>query len=303
MRLSFVVLGLCLLGAAVGGWAWLGDDAGMVAPETPAAPGASPGPGESTGSTESDPRVLNAATTVLDAATAGDVDEDTDPDEADRIAAATAPNHSPRIRVVRGDPPNPVRDAVVFFITQGDGEAKARAKPAPTPSRWEWPAAFGQRAVTDADGLVQLPRSGEPWLCSAAVGPDFGFLVVPPRDRVHTLVLQPDETLTLQTKGPDDRPMPAVPLAVLQQFGNNPATPVWQQPAGRDGRAQVRHFQCVRQAADGQGPAERFTAVATVPGAVATMFVGRPAPTETIVVAVPPLASVRAAFVDQRGIP
>jgi hypothetical protein len=302
MRVLPVVLGLCLLGAAVAAWAWLGGEGDLIAPETP--PERSVVAADADGGTDLQPmaadlRVDAHEPDASDAAEAAD--DEVDPAEAERIAATVDPRRSPQVRVVRGDPPVPVADAVVFFVSASDAEAKAATRATPTPSRWECPEAFGQRASTDADGLVRLPRGGVPWLCSAAVGGEFGFLLVPPRDRVHTLVLQTDETLLLQTRGPDGKPTPAVPLAILQQFGDNAAGSIWQQAAERDGRARIRHFQCVRQAAAGQPEPERLTALALVPGAQTTMFRGRPAPTEPVVVAVPPLAGVRASLTDHRG--
>ncbi|MFY9342156.1 MAG: carboxypeptidase-like regulatory domain-containing protein [Planctomycetota bacterium] len=294
MRALPVLLGLTLCGGLGAGLWWLrGDDLPPPPVASPEAPEAA---------ARDDGAAAAPVTTVSrDDGREAPADEP-EPAAGDDDARSLVPltwRRSPRVLVVRGEAAVPVADAVVFFVTERDATARPGGD---RTSRWEWPAAFGQRATTGPDGIAVLPVEQAPWLCSTTVGDDFAFAIVPPRDRVHTLRLLRDETLLLAARYPDGSPGAGVPIAIVQQFGDQQGQPVADTVAGRDGNAAVRHFQLVRQSRDGNPP-ERFAAVPRVPAAVAVQFAGRPTPDTPVELPLPPLASVRVALVDPAGSP
>ena len=290
---------LLLLGGATG-IGWLGDEpapppAAGAAADAAAAPGAAVAVEGSTRREAPAPAVAGAG------ATGAGGDDEADDEELAREAVPLAARAAPRVRVVRGEPPVPVADAEVFFVTEADAAQRMTARRLQL-SRWEQPEELGQRMRTDQDGIALLLRAEAPFLCAAVQGGDFGVAVVPPRNRVHTIVLQPDETLSLRTMTDAEHPAPGIPVAVLQRFGDEEARTPWRGTSGADGRVRLRHFQLVREqrAADAR---EAFAAVAQVPTATPVPFVGRPATADEVVVPVPPLGRIAVQVVDHRGNP
>lgn len=212
------------------------------------------------------------------------------------------PSQAPRVLVVRGDPPTPVPQATVFFLTADEGRARQQRHGAALPER-EWPETFGARLETDDEGFATLPLADQPYLCAVRSGDEFGLDWVPPRDHTRTIALVPDETVALLARHAEDAPAADVPIALLQGFDGEEARVVWQGATDRRGRAVVRHFQLVRENRAGAPAGERFAATAAVPGALAKVFVGRPATTDTIELMVPPLGAVRLHVVDHQGNP
>ncbi|HEX5052242.1 MAG TPA: hypothetical protein VFZ65_10750 [Planctomycetota bacterium] len=211
---------------------------------------------------------------------------------------------APHVRVVRGDPPAPVADATVYFVTEPVAEQHLREPRTPA-SRFEWPAAWGQRTATDAEGTARLPATRTPWLVAAVCDGEFAFGVVPPGPRTVTLELQGDETVTVLAEDAEQRPGAGLPVALLQHRGRGDANTIWQGPTGADGRAIVRHFQLLRQSPRGPDGAEAFAAVllAPCPEPVVAPFEGRPAAAEPVRLVVPSLGSVDVRLTDHRGTP
>ena len=303
MRPSLLLLAVCLLGSIVAALAWFAADGAMPSPD-----GNQPAAVEAT-ATDGDRSPEATVAADLDRRDAANpvplpgVGEPTEDDE--RAEVALDQRSSPRVLVVRGDPPTPVPGAVVFFVTESQARDKLAKKPPPGAGqlrRWDWPSTLGQSATTGDDGSCMLPVAPEPWLCSAQVGAEFGFLVVPPRDRTHTLQLITDETVTLQTRGEDGKAVPMLPLAIVQQVGQPEAQILWEGDADRTGKAVVRHFQYVRQNR-GNPDGELFAAMAKVPFATSVTFVGRPAATTPVELPVAPLASILVTLADHRGTP
>lgn len=225
-------------------------------------------------------------------------DEADDPELA-REGALPDEHRGPSVRVVRGEPPTPVADAEVFFVSEADAGERMAARKLSLP-RHEQPAAVGQRMITDADGIARLPRGRAPLLCAAVAGGEFAFAVIPPRPRQHTLLLQTDETLRLLARYDAEHEAPGVPLAVLWRRPDQEARTLWRGDSGRDGRATIRHFQLLRE-----GPAadEAFGALALVPAAMLTTFAGRPTNGDEVEVLVPALGGIAVQVVDHAGNP
>lgn len=299
MRPLPLLLTLGVLGTLVGGWWMFAAD-----PDLLPAPAAQVEPTDAALPGDADPVATDAAARVEPVAAddASAVDADGEAEDGQRTAAVLEQRRSPKVLVVRGDPPIPVADAVVSFLTEPDANRRLGSNPREL-TRWEWPEAFGQRATTGPDGIASLPVGDAPWLCSAAAGEDFGFAIVPPRDRTQTIVLQPDETVALLARTADAAPAAGVPLAILQQFGGEEGRVVWQRHSDRGGRAVARHFQLLRENRGPKAPAERFATLAAVPNATAVEFAGRPAPRDEIHLLVPPLGSLRIQLVDHVGAP
>lgn len=281
---------------------------GLGAPPQPPLPQQSDGPGAADGPAldESDaPAEVERA--VADAGDGGAAAEASDPmdgDETDdRESAVDATTRTPRVQVLRGEPPQPVAGAELCFLPEA--LARQRLDAGSTVPRYELPATFGKRLRTDGEGLCVLPRERGPCLCSVLHDGEFGFLVVPPRDRVFRLVLQTDETLRLSAQFADTTAAAGVPIAVLQQRAGDdgPARPLWQGDSDARGAVVLRHFQLHRQPNDKPDLKETFAAIARVPGASAVPFAGRPAPDEPVVVAVPPLGRIAVQVVDHAGTP
>lgn len=224
-------------------------------------------------------------------------------DDDERELAIDAATGAPRVQVLRGDPPRPVAGAELCFLPEAT--ARQRLDAGSTVPRYELPAALGKRLRTDAEGLAVLPRERGACLCSVLHDGAFGFLVVPPRDRVFSLVLQTDETLRLSAQFADTSRAAGVPIAVLQRRGgeDGPARPLWQGDSDGRGVVVLRHFQLYRQPNDKPDAIETFAAIARVPGASACLFAGRPAPDDPVVVLVPPLGRIAVQVVDHVGTP
>jgi hypothetical protein len=300
-----VLLALCLLVGAAGGllcWQpWHGQE---LAPPSPTGASGAAGAGDPVA-----PAALAASGTEADDAGAEPAGNELDVDDGDatlRTAVAASTRGSPRVQVTRGDPPQPVAEAVVWFVTDEEAERRLGGDRDRLP-RGSWPERVGQRTRTDAEGLAQLPRANANLLVAASAGGEFGFLVVPPRERTFPLPLVTDETLTLRTTYDGTESAAAIPLAVLQRHGDQEARVIWQGDSDRTGRVVLPHFQLLREAQtqkrDAPPPAEQFAALALVPTAVAVLFAGRPAATTEIQVPVPPLGQVAVQVVDHRGTP
>ncbi|MEO6593228.1 MAG: hypothetical protein ABIP94_00575, partial [Planctomycetota bacterium] len=215
---------------------------------------------------------------------------------------------APRVRVVRGQPAAPVADATLYFLNEATAEQRLRGLANP-PERFDWPAAWGQHVVTDAEGNAQLPPTRVPWLAAAVLGDEFAFGTVPPGNRTVILVLRADETVTVLAVGADERPGSNLPVGLLQNQGTQTSV-VWQGTTRPDGRAFVRHFQLVREDPRAQKgaeepPAERFAAVLRAPCAtpVVAEFIGRPAATEPVRLVVPAMGCIEVQLTDHRGTP
>lgn len=299
MRSSLVLLALCVI-AGAGGISWLANATDTPPPLAPAS------------ATATDATAEPDAPAVAAEAAGADVERvDADPEvasdmpledaENDRIEALPDQQRAPRVQVVRGEPPVPVADAEVLFVTEADATRRLGAKRR-TLSRAEWPEVVGQRVLTGKDGIAQLPVTDAAWLCAARAGGEFAFRTVPPRDRVFPMALVADEQVVLAAQHADERPAAGVPLAIAQQVGGNEARLVWRGEAAADGRAVVKHFQLVRDPQQAR-PDERFAALPLVPGATAVEFPGRPAAADAVPLVLPALGSVRIQLVDHRGKP
>ncbi|MCU0864216.1 MAG: hypothetical protein MUC36_10515 [Planctomycetes bacterium] len=305
MRGFLLSLGLCLLALVAGLWLWLDADLAPPPGTAPAAGLAGERDAPAVVTTAGAPEAAELPRTGLDDDNPDDEIEPED-DPLQRTAAAAGVRGSPVVQVVRGEPPVPVADAVVWFLTLEDAERRlgAAADTLPRPS---WPERVGQRGRTDGDGRLALPRAGSPWLVTASAGAEFGLAIVPPRDRTETLRLAVDETVTLAARFPDGAPAAHIPLAVLQRAGDRDPAVLWQGPAGADGTVVLAHFQLLRQPAKEPGSkdsaTESFAAVARVPTAEPVWMAGRPAAAEPVLVPVPPLGEVLVQLVDHRGIP
>jgi hypothetical protein len=298
MRWLPVLLGACLLGGALGTCWFRGDDA--APPPAPLGVSAS-GPASATDAAA----VVGAS---ADERMHGEVGDDgatlvdAGGDEREPVGMPPA-RGAPRVQVVRGEPPQAVAGAVVFFVR--DADIAARASRAPLrlpPTRPELPEAFGHRATTDADGCVALPAGDAPWLCSASHDGGFAFAVVPPRHHTHTLSLLPDEQVTLRALDPDDRPVGGLPLIIAQQFGRDDAGPIWRGTTGADGRAVARHFQLVREQRRNP-PQSRYCALPAMPGGLAVEFAGQPATTDEVILRAAPHGDIAVQVVDHQGAP
>lgn len=247
------------------------------------------------------PEVERAPAADEDAA-ASDAMDGEDADD-DRESAVDAAARAPRVQVLRGEPPQPVAGAELCFLPEP--LARQRLDAGSTVPRYELPATFGKRLRTDGEGLAVLPRERGPCLCSVLHDGEFGFLVVPPRDRVFRLVLQTDETLRLTARFADATAAAGVPIAVLQQRAgeDGPARPLWQGDSDARGAVVLRHFQLHRQPNGKPDATETFAAIARVPGAIAVPFAGRPVPDDPVVVPVPPLGRIAVQVVDHAGTP
>lgn len=229
---------------------------------------------------------------------------------ADDVRTAAAPEgdqkDGPTVRVVRGSPPLPVEDAEVFYVTRAvadERQGRERVR------HYDCPEAFGQRARTDANGLVVLPPARSPWLVSARAGDEFGHTTAGPAPRTATIVLLPDEELVVVAKDDDQRPLPAIPILLLQQVGTDEARQIWDGTTGADGRAVVGHFQLVRQQMQDGKAAEpkpesfaALAAVATAPPVLAA-FAGRPAQRDPVQLFLPPLGGIELQLTDHTGTP
>lgn len=294
MRAWTVLLAACVGGALLAAW-WR-----TTADPPPPPPPAGPAPAVATGDETA------AIASAGEPADASDADPEdavpADPDaDGDLRVDATASPRGPRVQVLRGDPPQPVVGATVWFVTEPTATARLAGGTRPL-SRAEWPEAFGQRTTSGDDGVAVLPRSATAWLVAAAADGEFGFAAVPPRDRLQPLALLRDEQVVLVARHADGAPAAAAPLAIVQHRGDQQTRPLWQGEAGADGRVVVRHFQLVR---DDQPtpPAEQFAALPLVPGATAVVFPGRPAAGEPVELLLPALGGVVVRVVDHRGTP
>lgn len=211
----------------------------------------------------------------------------------------------PKVLVVRGQPPAPVADAVVYAVTEADAAERQRLKREHW-SRYEWPEQFGQRLATDAQGLATLPATRRPWLVSAVSGDEFAFAVVPPGDRTVTMPLLLDEQVTVLATADDGTPGSALPVALLQHAkGKDEAEVLWDGTTDQAGRAICRHFQVARPELRGPAENERFAAmlVMSLPTPVVTLFPGRPTTSEPVRLQVPPHTRVEVLLTDHRGTP
>ena len=295
MRWLPVLFVLGLLGSLVGGW-FLVSGPELLPPTEPVAadaPTAADDPG---------PPVAATMTATAPAIDDEGTNQEALTDGRTAVAPATDPTHAPRVRVVRGTPPMPVADAEVFHLSEAQAERFLRTRKVPLP-RLEWPAAFGRRLRTDADGIAQLPATPVPWLCAAQAGDEFAFAVVPPGNRTVTMPLLLDETVTVAATLASDKPAIGLPVALLQHSGEGEARVVWQGETAATGHAIVRHFQLVRENPAAVPPQERFAALALVPfpTLVVTEFVGRPAGREPVRLQLPPVGSVVVQLTDHRG--
>lgn len=240
--------------------------------------------------------------------------EDSLPDDADddplRQSVPADQRQGPRVLVVRGNPPVPVADAEVFFVT----EAVAREQE----QRWarsgrsfqpgtpiDWPERHGQRLRSDAQGLAQLPPTRAPWLVAAIEGGDFAHANVPPNPRVVTLTLQRDETVRLQARDANGEPGRMLPVALLLHRGQeDQANAIWRGRTDAAGEAVCTHFQ-LRRPPPQNRVEDRFAALLEMPAPepIWTAFAGRPATTAPVVLQVPPHGRVEARLTDHRGQP
>ncbi|MBL8737198.1 MAG: hypothetical protein JNL12_12270 [Planctomycetes bacterium] len=280
---------------------------GLGTPPSPPLPqshGPTTSDGQAFDESDAPAEVERAVVADGDDGAATETSEPMDGDDADeRELAVDATARAPRIQVVRGEPPQPVAGAELCFLPEA--LARQRLDAGSTVPRYELPATFGKRLRTDSEGLAVLPREPGPCLCSVLHDGEFGFLVVPPRDRMFVLVLQTDETLRLSAQFADATAAAGVPIAVLQQRAgeNGPARPLWQGDSDARGTVVLRHFQLHRQPNDKPDANEAFAAIARVPGASAVPFAGRPVQGDPVVVPVPPLGRIAVQVVDHAGTP
>jgi hypothetical protein len=299
-----VLLTLCVTGSlALCGWLFAAVTEAPMPPQPPAAPaltdsGAPPTPDP----VAADPVVVaerNAAPRLAAplAAPPPRAQDDDDPD------AAIPGEAGPRVRVVRGDPPTAVPNAIVCFVAVDVGRSRQERHGQAMPEH-EWPETFGERIEADEHGVAALPPADRPYLCAVRSGDEFGFDWVPPRDHTRTIAIVRDETVTIVARHGGEQPASEVPVALVQGFaGGAEGRAIWRGTTDRRGRAVVRHFQLVRENRQGEQPPERFAATCAVPGAVARPFHGRPAQGEAIELVVPPLGAVRLTLVDHQGRP
>ncbi|MCA8965091.1 MAG: hypothetical protein H6838_06720 [Planctomycetes bacterium] len=212
------------------------------------------------------------------------------------------PEVGPRVQVVRGQPPLPVAEATVYFISEA--EARRRLPDAEQIPQAAWPERVGQRLVTDATGAVTLPPTRAPWLVSAALGDEFAFGQARSTRRPTTLALQTDERVAVVVTWPDGAPAPGVPVTFAHQWKDQRSEQLFRTTTDARGRALLPHFQILRPPPRNK-QVETFAALLRLPAAtpVGAPFEGRPAPKEAIALVAPWLGKVEVQLADQRGTP
>jgi hypothetical protein len=295
-----LVLGLSLVGLLAMGsvcW-WMLDGAGPVAPppwhdDDASAPRVADEAADPVWADDDAPHGPTDAGD--DDAEPGDADDDPAVRTAGELEAAAT---GPTLHVVRGTPPMSVAGAEVLFVAVAEAQRRGYDDSRP----WEAPEQFGQRLLTDRSGLVPLPAGRGTWLCVARSEGEFAFASVSPRQRTTVLVLDTDTAVRIAIAHADGRPA-AVPVALLQQFGDREARPVWHGTTDARGQALVRHFQLVRENPERRPGDERFAALAVVPASTPAVagFDGRSADDQTVRLTLPPLAAVAVQLVDHQG--
>tara|TARA_R110002072_G_scaffold87129_8_gene196742 strand:- start:959 stop:3811 length:2853 start_codon:yes stop_codon:yes gene_type:complete len=304
----FLVLGLGLT------FFWLLDPNGTTPP-----PPSNSATSEGTGFTSS-------GVSAGGSAVSADFDGSTDgaPDEAPLVREDGTPvdtsQPGPTVLVVRGEQQEPVANAIVCFLAQGNNRYSTRGRSEMSfltndgqrrqSTRWEGPELFGKRLRTDQFGKVQLPSGKDRWLCSAMKDGEFGFQVLPARLGNHTITLGPDEELLIVAKhsGSPERPAAGVAVAVAQEYKTNRTSRIWRGTTDERGHAIVRHLQLLRRDVAKGVPkdfTERFAAFAMIPSSPPTTaeFEGRPLKQKSVQLALPPQGSILATLVDHSGKP
>jgi len=303
MRSLPVLVLLCLcVGIAGAGMLLGGNDPPPPANDAPAAVPAAVDGAPARAVAEA---AFETAATSEDGTTEAAAEATTDGDERTEAAETLAAGETAKVRVVRGEPPLPVADVEVSYITVPDGEARLRGKPL---RQHCWPETMGARTTTDANGEAAVPAQKAPLLVSARLGDEFGFGSLPPGRSAVTVRLQPDERLVILTKNGAGTPAPAIPVIAFQQFGQQEARVLWQGTTDDGGSFAVEHFQLLRGDPPGNAkepPPETFAIAAAIALAepVIVPFFGRPVGKEPITVVVPPSGGLDVLVVDRSGIP
>ncbi len=302
----FLVLGLGLT------FFWLLDPNGTTPPP--------PSNGVASGDTGSEGNGVAASGSAASADFAGYPDGA--PDDAPLVREDGTPvdtsQPGPHVLVVRGEQQEPVANAIVCFLAEGNNRYSSRRRNEMSfwtsdgrrqqSTRWEGPELFGKRLRTDQFGKVQLPSGRSRWLCSAMKDGEFGFLALPARPGNHTITLGPDEELLIVARHSDspERPATAIAVGVVQEYKANRTSRIWRGTTDERGHAIVRHLQLLRRDVAKGVPkdfTERFAAFAMIPSAPATTaeFEGRPLKQKSVQLTLPPQGSVLAKLVDHSG--
>ncbi len=166
----------------------------------------------------------------------GEIDEELESfdeqpaDDAPRIdlPATTEEIRYLTVQVWDGEPGVPAAEAEVFFLDGFEGDALT------DPFAQHWSAlaeSEGERFRTDARGRVEL-QPVEDWAMITAIRPGmYGFAKVGREHRdLETIVLRPDENVTVRVVDGEDKPVAGVPVGVIQHVpaDNDPAK-LWEQ--------------------------------------------------------------------------
>lgn len=285
-------------------------DPGVEAPPGAGQAGERSQAAEAAGPATDDPPTLAAIAPPTDR----DAAEEPLPDQADddplRESLPVDQRQGPRVRVVRGTPPQPVAAAEVFFVTEAiareQEQRQARSGRSFQPGTpLDWPERHGQRLRSDPEGFAQLPPGTVPWLVAAVDGGDFAHANVPPAPRVVTLTLQRDETVVVQARSGDGKPGGLLPVALLMHRGKeDQAKVLWRGRTDATGIAHCSHFQLRRPPPQGNLE-DRFAALLELPAPepIWTAFAGRPAATAPVLLQVPPHVRIEAQLTDHGGQP
>lgn len=241
-----------------------------------------------------------------ESATPAGLDRDQELLEArlDRQQVGTAdprqPAEGPTIQVFGGDPAEPVAGAEVRWVERRTAQRR-RDGLLPLQEN-ELPELLGARARTDEGGEFQLPPVVAATLVSAHHEGRFAFAVLEAGQRGEVrMFLRPDESITLEVRDAEGRPMPTAPVAVFQGARFDEARPVWSGVTDANGTRTVKHFQEWRAGDLGN----RFAAVLQVPNkdVVAVEFPGAPLPEEPVQLQMPATGRLEIIVTDQGGNP
>lgn len=147
------------------------------------------------------------------------------------------------VQVWDGEPGVPAAEAEVFFLEGFEGPELRD----PYGQHWsDLAESRGERFRTDSQGRVELPPVREEWAMMTARRPGlYGYAWVRRQHReVETIILQPDETLTVKVVDGEDRPVAGVPVGVVQHVPEKEdVDKLWEQlKQVRDYKAKVEEY-------------------------------------------------------------
>lgn len=282
MRTRHVLLCLAAIALVCGAWlAIAGEDA---APPPPSA----------------DPDLVDATfdrsdTATADASAPRDLDsvespnqelarEEVEQGDATELMAALA--EGPIVTVMRPTPDGKLAIAPgveVAWIGVREGELRADQLPKSVmrPRGSEQPQRFGRKSRTGEEGTIRLPPLAEPTWVTAAEEGTFAIAQINPGQREMTLVLHPDETVTIVVTDDEGRGVAEAPLTIQKWIPERGPEERWSGITDKRGECVVRHFQFVPGQ---QTKGERFAVAVTAPQRQPSWleFAPRPAPKEPL---------------------